>query len=104
MGGKRLNAPIVGISATPNHDGYWLVGADGGVFSFGNARFLGSAVGVSSWPVVGLAATSDGAGYWILAQDGGVFTYGDAPFTGSGPIVTARAAGAPANDRRWPSR
>jgi hypothetical protein len=36
-------APIVGISATPNGKGYWLVGADGGVFSFGDAVFYGSA-------------------------------------------------------------
>jgi hypothetical protein len=37
-------APIVGISATPDGKGYWLVGADGGVFSFGDAVFHGSAV------------------------------------------------------------
>ena len=32
-----LNAPIVGIAATPDGRGYWLVGADGGVFAFGDA-------------------------------------------------------------------
>lgn len=37
-------APIVGIASTPDGGGYWLLGADGGVFSFGNARFHGSAV------------------------------------------------------------
>jgi hypothetical protein len=34
-------APIVGIAATPSGNGYWLVGSDGGVFSFGDARFFG---------------------------------------------------------------
>ncbi len=36
-------APIVGISATPDGGGYWLVGADGGVYAFGDAVFYGSA-------------------------------------------------------------
>jgi hypothetical protein len=36
-------APIVGIAATPDGGGYWMVGADGGVFAFGDAGFYGSA-------------------------------------------------------------
>jgi len=36
-------SPIVGIAATPDGGGYWLVGADGGVFAFGDAIFHGSA-------------------------------------------------------------
>lgn len=36
------NAPIVGMAATPTGKGYWLVAADGGVFSFGDAAFFGS--------------------------------------------------------------
>ena len=39
MGGKHLDAPIVGMAATPDGGGYWLVGADGGIFSFGDAPF-----------------------------------------------------------------
>jgi hypothetical protein len=42
MGGKPLNAPIVGMAATPTGNGYWEVASDGGIFSFGNARFSGS--------------------------------------------------------------
>ena len=42
MGGEPLNAPIVGMAATPDGDGYWLVAADGGIFAFGDAPFLGS--------------------------------------------------------------
>lgn len=63
---------------------YWLLGAEDGVFSFGDAHFAGSAVGVSPWPMVSLAPTTDGQGYWLLGKDGRVFTYGDAEFAGSG--------------------
>jgi len=41
--GITPDAPIVGISASPDGGGYWLVGADGGVFAFGDAVFYGSA-------------------------------------------------------------
>jgi len=38
----NVNAPIVGMAATPTGNGYWLVGADGGVYAFGDAKFLGN--------------------------------------------------------------
>jgi len=38
----NVNAPIVGMAATPTGKGYWLVAADGGVFAFGDARYLGN--------------------------------------------------------------
>jgi SpoIID/LytB domain protein len=64
--------------------GYWLAASDGGVFSFGNAVFHGSAGNIRlTKPVVGMAPTPDGGGYWLVASDGGVFTYGDAGFHGS---------------------
>ena len=37
--GRALNQPIVGMAATPDGSGYWLVASDGGVFSFGDAPF-----------------------------------------------------------------
>ena len=36
-----LNSPIVGIAATPDGGGYYLVAADGGIFSLGDAVFQG---------------------------------------------------------------
>ena len=96
MGGKHLNAPIVGMARTPFYspspgqmphpgaEGYWLVGSDGGVFSFGDAGFYGSMGGKHlNAPIVGMAPTPDGHGYWLVGADGGVFSFGDAGFYGS---------------------
>jgi parallel beta-helix repeat protein len=95
-GGMKLNAPIVGMAATPygvaqppaspatTGKGYWLVASDGGVFSFGDAKFQGSTGGVKLVkPIVGMAAAPDGLGYWLVASDGGVFSFGSAKFEGS---------------------
>ena len=69
--------------------GYWQVGSDGGIFSFGAAQFYGSTGSMHlNKPVVGMAATPDGNGYWLVASDGGVFAYGDAQFYGSTGSIT----------------
>ena len=66
--------------------GYWLVGSDGGVFSFGSAQFYGSVANLQlQSPVIGTAPTADLGGYWLVASDGGVFAFGDARFYGSIP-------------------
>jgi hypothetical protein len=72
------------MTATPDGGGYWLVASDGGIFTYGDARFLGSAGSIHlNRPIVGMTATPDGGGYWLVASDGGIFTYGDAGFFGS---------------------
>jgi len=72
------------MAANPGGDGYWLVGADGGIFSFGSAGFYGSAGDLAlAAPVVSMAATPNGQGYTLAASDGGIFTYGNAKFYGS---------------------
>jgi N-acetylmuramoyl-L-alanine amidase len=95
------NAPVAGLAATHDGDGYWLVGSDGGIFTYGNARFFGSTGALRlNAPIVGMAAAPDGGGYWLVARDGGVFNYGDAGFFGSAgalhlnaPIVGMAATG-----------
>jgi N-acetylmuramoyl-L-alanine amidase len=78
------NAPIVGMAATPDGGGYWLVGSDGGIYAYGDAGFYGSAGALTlNAPIVGMAAVPDGKGYWLVASDGGIFNYGDAAFFGS---------------------
>jgi hypothetical protein len=76
--------PAVGIASTPAHDGYWVVARDGGVFTFGGARYYGSTGAIPlARPIVGVAPTPSGNGYWLVADDGGVFSFGDARFYGS---------------------
>jgi lamin tail-like protein/uncharacterized protein DUF1524 len=87
---------VVGIYGLPRHptaeattvppgpSGYWLVASDGGVFSFGQATWRGSAGTLRlNSPIVGMAATRSANGYWLVAADGGIFAYGDAVFYGS---------------------
>ena len=72
------------MAATPDGGGYWLVASDGGIFTFGDAKFYGSTGAIKlNKPIVGMAATPDGGGYWLVASDGGIFTFGDAAFYGS---------------------
>ncbi len=79
-----INAPVVGMAATPSGHGYWRVASDGGIFTAGDARFFGSTGGMHlNQPIVGMAATPTGHGYWMVASDGGIFTFGDAHYFGS---------------------
>ncbi len=83
-GAHPLNKPVVGIVPTPNGQGYWLVAADGGVFSFGDASFYGSMGGKTlDSPVVGMASTPNGQGYWLVQANGGVIPFGNAQSFGS---------------------
>ena len=78
---------------TPPH-GYWLVGSDGGIFTFGAAQFYGSTGSLTlQRPVVGIVPTFDRGGYWLDASDGGVFSYGDTQFYGSIPGLGLHPAG-----------
>jgi hypothetical protein len=74
MANRPLAAPIVGLAATPTGRGYWLAAADGGIFTFGDARFSGSAVGTTAgqWVVDVVASPRDG--YWVATDWGGVGT------------------------------
>ena len=83
----QLAAPIWAMAPTPSGHGYWLVGTDGGVFTFGDAGFYGSAKPFKpAQPVVGMAVTRSGHGYWLATAAGSVYAFGDAanPHLGSG--------------------
>jgi len=75
-----LTPSPAGAKPAPASPGYWLAGADGGVFSF-DAPFLGSGVAPvgpctfspqppstldGSLGCAGIAATPTGDGYWLL--------------------------------------
>jgi hypothetical protein len=93
--GKHLNKPIVS-AAYGSSLGYWFVGADGGVFSFGNVKFYGSlGAHPPASPIVAIAATNSGHGYWLVGADGSVYPFGDAVNRGSmhGKALNAPIAG-----------
>ncbi len=75
---------VVGMAATPDGQGYWIVTSFGALFAYGDAAHEGDASSLSlSAPVVGMAATPTGKGYWLVGSDGGIFAFGDAGFFGS---------------------
>ncbi len=80
-----LDAPIVGMVPSADDGGYFMVGADGGVFAFGDARFAGSCPGIGGCSGAAVAVMPDatGNGYWVVTQTGHVYTFGDAPYYGA---------------------
>jgi hypothetical protein len=56
--------------------GYWMAGADGGVFAFGAAGFHGTVARTGG--VVDVDAAPDACGYWISEADGTVTALGAA--------------------------
>ena len=86
-------APTPPAPAPPAY-GYWLVGSDGGIFTFGSAQFYGSTGSIKlQRPVVGISPTANKAGYWLVASDGGIFAFGNAGYYGSIPGVGLSPAG-----------
>jgi hypothetical protein len=63
-----------------------MVANDGGVFSFGSARFAGSLGNIHLvQPINGMTNATDDHGYLLVAMDGGAFAFGSARFHGSVP-------------------
>ena len=67
----------MGMAATSDDGGYWIVTNDGYVAACGDAPYLGEQTALNA-PIVGIAATPDGGGYYLVASDGGIFSFGDA--------------------------
>jgi YVTN family beta-propeller protein len=93
-------AAVVTPPPPPVTHGYWLVGSDGGIFTFGSAVFHGSTGNLKlQRPVVGITPTTDEGGYWLVASDGGIFSFGDSGFYGSIPGLGLAPAGTTAPKR-----
>ncbi|MCU1485083.1 MAG: Esterase [Actinomycetia bacterium] len=79
--GTSSGAPAAGDSRPTTSapgagtDGYWMLGRDGGVHAFGDARDLG---GAPTRAATDLAVTPDGRGYWILDRTGRTWARGNA--------------------------
>jgi Pro-kumamolisin, activation domain/IPT/TIG domain len=95
-----VGSGTIGQTFTYDH-GYWLVGADGGVFTFPDAQFYGSTGNLHlQRPVVGITPHSGHTGYWLVASDGGVFTFtSNGGFFGSIPGLGIKPYGTPGSGR-----
>ncbi|HYH51412.1 MAG TPA: phytase [Acidimicrobiia bacterium] len=66
------------IQAVPNKSGYWMVGNEGKVYAFGDAKTFGDANLPAGAQAVDLEPTPSGNGYWIIDDFGNVYARGDA--------------------------
>ena len=87
---------IVGMAVTPDGGGYWLAGASGRIWRFGDAARLGWTP--RTQPVGGIAGAASG-GYWLFTFAGTVYRAGGARWFGSpaanrahGPQIVGMAA------------
>jgi cell wall-associated NlpC family hydrolase len=72
-------SPIVDMAPTPDGLGYWLLAADGSVYSFGDATYAGSApVPAGGDPAEKIVPGPSSGGYWVVDQDGTATPLGDA--------------------------
>jgi len=72
------------VAGAPNtRSGYWMVGADGKVYPFGDARSLGDAPLLPGTEPVHLEPSPSNNGYWIPDSAGHVFAMGDARWLGN---------------------
>src|ERR1019366_5628098 len=70
---------LVGMAPTADGAGYWLIAADRGVFSFGDATFYGSMGSAPTPdPAEKVVSSRSGHGYWIVDQTGTSWAFGDA--------------------------
>ncbi|HLF39985.1 MAG TPA: fibronectin type III domain-containing protein, partial [Acidimicrobiia bacterium] len=64
--------------------GYWMLGADGRVYPFGDMPHLGDPVGhLGGVDAVDLEPVPTLDGYWIVDAGGRVYSYGAAPYLGA---------------------
>ncbi|MCA1846806.1 MAG: phytase, partial [Actinobacteria bacterium] len=70
------------VAQTPNRTGYWMVGTDGKVYGFGDAKPYGDAALSPGASAVDLEPTPSGNGYWIVDDQGHLYNKGDAKIFG----------------------
>ena len=69
---------VVGINAQIN-PGYYLIGADGGVFAYGETFFNSLGANPPQVKIVGGAVNAAADGYWLVDASGHVYALGQAP-------------------------
>jgi hypothetical protein len=84
VGAPRLATASTSAARSADSNGYRMVAADGGIFTYGDAGFHGALnTSCLATTVVATAPSPSGRGYWMASADGGVFAFGDAGFFGS---------------------
>jgi hypothetical protein len=77
--------PIPVKPSQSGRSGYWMLGSDGKVYAFGQAKNLGGPTLPAGIAAADLETTPSGNGYWIADSAGNVYGYGDAAFQGGIP-------------------
>jgi hypothetical protein len=105
-GTTNVTAKVGEIGSTPidlvwsARAGYWMLGADGKIYEFGDAKKYGEpASGID------IERTPSGNGYWVLQTGGKVRNFGDAVDHGSPAVPSGEKAvsisSTPAGDGYW---
>ena len=85
---------------SPDRLGYWLLGRDGAVYAFGDARYFASTSSGTH-----IEPTPSGDGYWVLDSAGDVRNFGDARYLGSPALQPGESAvslsSGPGGDGYW---
>jgi sugar lactone lactonase YvrE len=79
-------APAAASGPAPSGQaGYWMLGNDGKVFPFGDARSMGDASAAlpAGTKAMHIEPTPTAGGYWIVNETGNVYAFGDAPARGN---------------------
>lgn len=67
------SGPAVGLAWTPSGNGYWILQADGAIFSFGDAQYHGGGNSEDLIPHIGgripVGIVASGAGYKLIYND-----------------------------------
>jgi hypothetical protein len=90
-GGGTTTTTVPQIVNPTNRKGYWMVGADGKVYNFGQAQKFGDAGLTPGTQAVDLEPTPTRDGYWVVDDAGGVASLGDAVYRGGPDSLTLRA-------------
>jgi sugar lactone lactonase YvrE len=81
--------PGGGGNPVPGQSGYWMLGSDGKIFAFGDARSASFGDPSGAMPpgakAVHIEPSPSNKGYWVVADSGDVYAYGDATFAGGVP-------------------
>ena len=79
-----MKRPIVQhMAPSPTGKGYYMLTSDGGVYTWGDARFEGTtSARPIPQPVITIEANPTGSGYWLIGADGAVY-----PFGGASPLT-----------------